>query len=91
MISALRLIALLEGVSFLLLLGVAMPLKYYWDMPLAVKYTGMAHGILFIMYVLLVLVVRSDKEWSLKTTFIALIMSIIPFGTFYADVAIFRR
>jgi len=91
LISALRLIALLEGVSFLLLLGVAMPLKYYWDMPLAVKYTGMAHGILFIMYVLLVLVVRSDKEWSLKTTFIALIMSIIPFGTFYADVAIFRR
>ena len=50
-IGRLRVIGLLEGISFLVLLGVAMPLKYVWDEPQAVRGVGMAHGVLFLAYV----------------------------------------
>ena len=90
MINILRIIALLEGLSFLLLLGVAMPLKYMYDKPEMVKIVGMAHGVLFIAYILLVIIVRQLLNWNFKQTFIALIASVLPFGTFYADKKIFK-
>ena len=90
MINILRIIALLEGLSFLLLLGVAMPLKYMYDKPEMVKIVGMAHGVLFIAYILLVIIVRQLLNWNFKQTFIALIASVLPFGTFYADKKLFK-
>ena len=56
-----------EGISFLLLLGVAMPLKYIWQLPLAVEVIGMAHGLLFIAYELLAIRLKSVNDWTLST------------------------
>ena len=84
-LKILRPIAFLEGISFLIILFVTMPLKYYYDMPQYNQHVGMAHGLLFIAYVVLVLMAKFELKWDNKTTFISLLASIIPFGTFYAD------
>ena len=89
--NVLRLLALLEGVSFIVLLGIAMPLKYYYDKPNAVKLVGMAHGILFILYVINLLVVHLKLKWSYGRTAVAFVAALIPFGTFYADKKWFRK
>lgn len=81
----------LEGVSFLVLLGIAMPLKYMADLPQMVRYVGMAHGVLFIWYVLSVLVAREAYNLNLRQTAIALAGSFLPFGTFYADKKVFQQ
>jgi len=84
-LQTLRIIAFLEGVSFIVLLGIAMPIKYYYDNPDAVKIVGMAHGILFVLYSINLLIVHLKLKWSYVKTFGAFIASLIPFGTFYAD------
>jgi len=80
-----RLIALLEGISYLILLCIAMPLKYKFGFELAVKYTGWAHGVLFIAYIILLLKVWKQYNWSFKKVVFAFIASLIPFGTFVLD------
>lgn len=90
MINILRIIAVLEGLSFLILLGIAMPLKYMFDKPEMVRIVGMAHGILFVAYIILVIIVRELLKWNLKQTSLALIASVLPFGTFYADKKLFK-
>ncbi len=85
-IGRFRLTGIVEGISFLLLLFIAMPLKYFADLPEAVKYTGWVHGLLFIAYLLALVQVKIVQQWSLKKTIIALIASLIPFGTFITDV-----
>ena len=62
-----------------------MPLKYYYDMPKAVSIVGMAHGVLFILYLMGAFYVYEKLEWSLKTFGIVVFCSIIPFGPFYVD------
>ncbi len=89
-LSVLRLLALLEGISFLVLLGIAMPLKYYMNKPDAVKIVGMAHGVLFVLYTINLLLVHLKLKWNLGRTTGAFIASFIPFGTFYADKKWFR-
>lgn len=84
-IKRLRIIAWLEGISFLLLIFVAMPLKYFADEPWLNRQVGMAHGLLFVLYVILVIEVKIALGWNLKKTAIALGASIIPFGTFYIN------
>ncbi len=89
-LNAWRFIALLEGISFLALLGIAMPLKYYMDKPESVKIIGMAHGVLFVLYTICLLIVHVQYKWSIGKTIGAFIASFIPFGTFYADKKWFR-
>lgn len=89
-LSVLRLLALLEGISYLLLLFIAMPLKYYWDSPQPVKIIGMAHGVLFVMFCINLLIVHLKLKWKMGITIGAFISSLIPFGTFYADKKWFR-
>jgi integral membrane protein len=72
-----------EGISFLLLLGVAMPLKYYFNMPKAVTVMGMIHGMLFIAFVYMIYRMFDDQKWPLKKCAQAFLLSIIPFGTFF--------
>lgn len=86
----LRLLAFIEGISFLVLLGIAMPLKHYYDKPEAVKIVGMAHGILFILYTINLLIIHLKLRWSYSKTLSAFIAALIPFGTFYADKKWFR-
>ncbi len=80
-----RITALLEGVSYLLLLFIAVPIKYLFEDPQYVKMLGMPHGILFMAYVILAIFISANMKWSTKTVWIVLIASIIPFGTFYID------
>lgn len=88
-IGRLRIIAFLEGMSLILLLFIAMPLKYGLGMPQMVKSVGMAHGLLFVAYVLMALMVSIEQRWSFfSTTWKVLLSSFIPFGTFYIDTKI---
>ncbi len=80
-----RWIALAEGVSYIVLLGIAMPLKYMMDMPMAVKVVGWAHGLLFILYVAFGLLASREQRWTLTFSVWAFVASLIPFGTFVLD------
>ena len=80
-----RIVAFLEGLSYLLLLFIATPIKYIQDNPEYVKMLGMPHGILFILYVILAFVIKPEMKWDNKTFGIVLLASIIPFGTFYVE------
>ena len=84
-IGRLRLIGLIEGVSFLLLLGVAMPLKYMMGMPKAVSVVGMAHGVLFVLYCVALWLAMEDRDWPLKKGFIFFMAAVVPFGPFLVD------
>ena len=89
-LSRLRLVGLLEGASFLLLLLVAMPLKYYADQPLAVRYVGMAHGVLFLLYLLAIVPVALDHRWNAKTTALAVLASLLPAGPVLFDAKVLK-
>ncbi len=80
-----RRIAIAEGISFLVLLGIAMPLKYFADSPMAVKITGYVHGFLFIAFVILAWETRSILNKSMAWFAGAFIASLLPFGTFVLD------
>lgn len=75
-------ISLIEGLSFLILLGIAMPLKYVLDMPLAVTYVGWAHGLLFVLYVYCVFPTAHKLRWDFAKTLFALAASVLPFGPY---------
>lgn len=80
-----RKVAFAEGVSFLVLLFVAMPLKYFADMPLAVTVVGGLHGVLFVAFAILAREVKSDYKKDFKWLMRAGLASILPFGTFVMD------
>ena len=80
-----RVIAFLEGVSYLLLLFIATPVKYMGNDPQYVKMLGMPHGILFIMYIILAFMIKAEYTWNSRQFSVILIASLIPFGTFYVD------
>lgn len=88
-LGALRIVGILEGISFLSFL-VTMPLKYWMDITAPNKIVGMAHGVLFIAYVFLVFWASTETKWSMKTKFWAYTASLLPFGTFVADAKIFK-
>ena len=88
--NALRVIAWMEGVSFLLF-GVSMPLKYGFDIPEPNYVIGMVHGILFVIYNLLILKHSKLKNWSIREIIFLYFLSLVPFGTFYGDHKYFKR
>ena len=77
------LINTIEGYSYLLLLFIAMPMKYIMGIAIATKIVGMAHGILFIAFMFLLMTAWQEAKWSIKETAIFFIASLIPFGTFF--------
>lgn len=89
-LGRLRLVAFLEGCSFLLI-GLTMILKYQYAMPKPNYVVGMAHGVLFISYVLLVLQVAYLYKWSKMKIFWAFVASLVPFGTFYAEKHLYQK
>lgn len=78
-------VSILEGLSFLLLLFIAMPLKYIWNMPQMVQQVGMAHGVLFIAYVIDAIWLFKPLNWKFKELLIILGCSLVPFGPFYVE------
>ncbi|WP_209405470.1 DUF3817 domain-containing protein [Pseudozobellia sp. WGM2] len=85
MLSFFRITAILEGISYLALFAITMPLKYMADLPMPNKYVGYAHGILFIAYIILAIVLWMEKKWSIKKGIILLLASLLPFATFYVE------
>ena len=79
-----RLIAILEGISYVLLL-IATPIKYLLDNEQYVKALGMPHGILFILYIVLAFFIQRTMKWDNKKLIIVMLASVVPFGTFYVD------
>ncbi len=84
-IQLLRKFGIAEGLSFIVLLFIAMPLKYYYDMPLAVRYTGWVHGLLFVTYVAHAYYVKEIRKQSFVKFVYACIAALVPFGTFIYD------
>lgn len=78
-------IAFIEGVSTIILFFIAMPLKYFADWPLGVKYVGWAHGVLFIGYILLLISCWYFYKWNIKRFSIFFIASLIPFAPFWVE------
>lgn len=84
-IEHLRKVGKVEGVSYLLLLGVAMPLKYFAGMPWAVKIVGWAHGALFVAFVVVLVLAMLRARLSFAHACLAFIASLLPFGPFLID------
>ena len=80
-----RLINKIEGYSFIILLFIAMPLKYSFGFPIATKVMGMIHGLLFMLFVYQLLESMKDVPFNKKEALVYFILSLIPFGSFYTD------
>ena len=79
LLNIFRLVALLEGISYILLLFIAVPIKYFGNDPQYVKMLGMPHGLLFVAYIILAIVLGSKLKWKSKSLLFVLAASIIPF------------
>jgi integral membrane protein len=85
-----RIVAFLEGCSYLLF-ALTMPLKYFCSMPKPNYFVGMLHGTLFLLYIILLLAVSFKYKWAFAKMLLAFIVSLIPFGTFFADKRLFTE
>ena len=84
-VGRLRLFSLLEAVTYLILLFVAVPIRYAGHNPNPVHVMGPVHGTLFILYVLAAIDVRGKLGWDSKVTLKVLVASVIPFAPFYVE------
>ncbi len=85
-IGRLRILAFLEGVSLLILIFIAVPIKYVLLNPVPVKWVGQIHGLLFVLFVINALKVGVEERWSFrKRTWKVILACFVPFGTFYID------
>lgn len=75
----------MEGYTFLILLFIAMPVKYLWDIPEWVRIFGMVHGVLFIIFIVIIYLMVNEKLLNGKKAAIAFGLSLIPFGTFFLN------
>lgn len=90
MIRLFKLIATLEGISAIILFFVAMPMKYIWDNPAWIRPVGMAHGVLFTIYIVYATFLKFKLNWDWKMYIIICLASIPPLGTFYIEWKYFR-
>lgn len=85
MIKFFKYLAIVEGYSFLVVLFLTMPLKYLGGIMWPNKIVGMAHGFLFLAYVVIALLVAQQLKWNFKKTLLTLVMSVVPYGTFWME------
>ncbi|WLR41816.1 DUF3817 domain-containing protein [Bacillus carboniphilus] len=85
-----RLAGMIEGLSYLVLLFIAMPLKYFFDIPEAVSIVGMAHGVLFVIYMIMIFWVTIKIRWPFRWLAGAVIVALIPFGYFVYDAKLIK-
>lgn len=84
-LGQLRIAGILDGISLVVLLFIAMPLKYWMDIPMAVTIVGSVHGFIFVSYVLVILYVQIRLKWNIIWSMLALAVAFIPFGNFIYD------
>ena len=75
----------IEGISFIILLFIAMPMKYYFGYPIATKIVGMAHGLLVFIFIYQLIEAKNEANLTLKESALYFVLSLIPFGSFYTD------
>lgn len=85
-----KIIATLEGISLLLLFLVAMPMKYILGNDVLIRPIGMAHGLLFVGYIILAFLLKEQQNWPVKKFIIVALASVVPFGTFYIEWKYFK-
>jgi len=85
MLKFFKIVAILEGISLLALFFFAMPMKYMLDDPFYVKHIGMAHGLLFIAYIIMAIMLKFEESWSSKKLTLIILASVVPFGTFIVE------
>lgn len=90
-IGRLRVLSLIEGLSLVLLVFFAVPMKYMFDSPIFVRVIGMTHGVLFLALGAMTIMVGIELGWKFKRMAMIMIASIIPFGCFYVDNKLFRQ
>lgn len=91
-LGRLRIIAYLEGISLLVLIFIAVPLKYYYEIPTVTEIMGPVHGSLFLLFIFNTLKVGFEQKWKFATiTWKVILACFIPFGTFYIDHRIFKK
>ena len=83
--SFFRIVAFLEGVSYILLMTIGLYYKYELNNEIYVKILGMPHGLLFMLYILIAFLLKQNEKWNRKDFSIILLASLVPFGTFYID------
>lgn len=86
-----RIVAFLEGGSYLLLLFIAVPFKYWGENEQYVKILGMPHGLLFVTYIMLAFLLKHNENWTFKDLIIIMMAAILPFGTFFIDIKYLRK
>ena len=86
-----KIIAFIEGISYILLMTLGLYFKYFLNNELYVKLLGMPHGILFVLYIILAFILRKQEDWTKKDFTIILFASLVPFGTFYIDKKYLRK
>lgn len=84
-IRATRIVSIIEAISYLLLLTVAMPLKYIWSQPSAVYYLGRIHGGLFVLLLITLLLALLTTKWKIKQPAIVFVASLVPILPFFLD------
>ncbi|MBT8044828.1 MAG: DUF3817 domain-containing protein [Verrucomicrobiae bacterium] len=84
-INRLRIISITEAISYLILLGIAMPLKYIWGEPLAVRIVGMTHGVLFCIFCVALLDAKITQKWNIKPPFWIFVASLVPFAPIWVE------
>ncbi|WP_374540072.1 DUF3817 domain-containing protein [Flavobacterium sp.] len=85
MLKTFKYIAILEGISTILLFFVAMPMKYLFNHPELIRPFGMTHGILFILYIIFAFLLKEERNWNKNQFALILSASLVPLGTFYID------
>ena len=85
LLKVFRIIAFLEGLSYVLLLFMAVPIKYFINDPSYVKFLGMPHGLLFMVYIAMAFVLNTENQWIKNNFFYVIAAAIIPFGTFVVE------
>lgn len=91
-IGWLRILGFLEGTTLIILVFVAVPMKWIWNNPSLVKSLGPVHGTIFLLFVALLFAVAKQQNWQFKTTTWKLLLAcFIPFGTFYVDSKILSK
>ncbi|HUS37492.1 MAG TPA: DUF3817 domain-containing protein [Verrucomicrobiae bacterium] len=84
-VHLLRIVALIEAISYMLLVGIAMPLKYIWHQPMAVRVVGMIHGGLFVSFCVALARATISAKWPLSRAALLFVASLLPFGPFLLD------
>lgn len=84
-IGRLRMTGIAEGISYITLLFIAMPIKYFAGEPRVVLYVGWVHGVLFMLYILSVVNAKINMDWKFMKGFVFFLSSLVPFGTFIQD------